>query len=265
MRRLAARARRRRRARAGPGNGASSGAASCAPRSWTENAPASKPGSARTLIGGSTMIPASPAGIALIPAAANSDRQRVARRDAAVDAKRERRMRVARGEHVLPLGGKFALARDRSTSADATSARPDRSRTASQQRIALAQETPQQRVDERLGRRTRQRRRRVHRVIDDGERRRPRVQELIDRDGDETVQRRIGDRLRRERSHQRVERAPVPQRAVGRAPGRARGGDRANRAPRARRFRARRAASIRPARAGPQRVASRCASRIRAS
>src|SRR6185369_9614944 len=35
--------------------------------------------------------------------------QRVARRDAAVDAKRERRLRIAGGKDVLPLGGKFAL------------------------------------------------------------------------------------------------------------------------------------------------------------
>jgi hypothetical protein len=83
-----------------------------------------------------------------------------------------------------------------------------------QERIALAQKAPQERIDEALRPRARQRRSRVHRVIDDGKGRRAHVQQLIDRDGDETMQRGVRDRLGRELLHQRVERAPVPQRAV---------------------------------------------------
>ena len=78
------------------------------------------------------------------------------------------------------------------------------------------------------------------------------------------MQRRIGDRLRRELAHQRVERAPVPQRAVARAPGRARDGGPAHRAPPARCSRAPRASVAPPSTRSTASVASRCASRIRA-
>jgi hypothetical protein len=69
---LAARARRRRRARAARQR-RSSGAASCAPGSWTANATAIESGNARRVHCRLTTIPASPAGVAADPAAANSD------------------------------------------------------------------------------------------------------------------------------------------------------------------------------------------------
>ena len=52
-------------------------------------------------------------------------------------------------------------------------------------------------------------------MIDDGERRRARVIELVERDGDETPEHRICERLCRERANDRFERSPVAQRAVG--------------------------------------------------
>ena len=121
------------------------------------------------------------------------------------------------------------------------------------QRFALAQEPAQQRIDERLGRGTRQRRRRVHRMIDDGERRRARVFELVDRDGDETVERRIGDRLRRELRAPAHRACPNAAACRTQAPARARGGVPARPSPPARTRRARPAASSRPAPAGRQR------------
>ena len=160
------------------------------------------------------MIPASPAGVAVIPAPAKSDSSasRVATR---------RLTRSASGACALPEAStscqsvrEFALhAVDPPAGCDQRAT--GSATTALVQRFALPQKAPQQRVDERLGGRSRQRRRRIHGVIDDRERRRARVLELIDRDGDETAERRIGDRLRRERANERVEPAPMPQRAVG--------------------------------------------------
>ena len=74
--------RRRRRARACPFATPSSGAASCAPRSCTENAPASNPGSSCTGRGTSTMMPASPAGARADARLREARQQRLARRRA---------------------------------------------------------------------------------------------------------------------------------------------------------------------------------------
>ena len=196
-----------------PGNGCKSGAASCAPRSWTENAPAIESRQRAHTHRGFDEDSRIACRRRIDPRGSELRQQRVPRRDVAVDAKRERRLRVARGEHVLPVVREFAL-----HALDPPSGmRPACDRIGNYglfQRLALPHEATQQRIDERLGGRTRQYRGRVHRVIDDGERRRARVQELIDRHSDETAQRRIGNRLRRERAHQRIEPAPVPQRAV---------------------------------------------------
>ena len=133
----------------------------------------------------------------------------------AVDAQRERRaLRCRRRGSIRQCCGPVrAHARD-----PPARMRPAADRLASralEQRLALAQEPAQQRVDERLRRRPRDLRRGGDRVIDDGERRRVRVLELIERDRDERRELAVGDRLVRERADQRVERALVPQRAVG--------------------------------------------------
>ncbi len=54
-----------------PSRASRSGAASCAPRSCTENAPSAKPGSVATGLGAATTIPASPSARASMPSAAN--------------------------------------------------------------------------------------------------------------------------------------------------------------------------------------------------
>ena len=160
------------------------------------------------------MIPASPAGAAVTPAAANAA-------SSASRAEARRFTRSASGGRALPAASISCQSSGYSRCTRSIHHRGCDQRatgsanTAAFERFALAQETAQQRIDERLGRRARQRRRRVHRVIDDGERRRARVLELIDRDRDETMERRIGDGLGREPAHERIERAPVPQRAVG--------------------------------------------------
>jgi len=53
-----------------PSSTRKSGEASCAPASWTENAPSSKPGSSVTGRGSRTMSPDSPTGSAATPSAA---------------------------------------------------------------------------------------------------------------------------------------------------------------------------------------------------
>src|SRR5690349_7399942 len=81
--------------------------------------------------------------------------------------------------------------------------------------FALAQVTAQHCIDERFRTGPHEFARREHRSIDDGKRRRARVIELIDRNGDERAQQRFGDGLADERAPERVERAPVAQRAIG--------------------------------------------------
>ncbi len=196
-----------------PGSGCRSGAASCAPGSWTANAPASNPGSTRGCIAGSD----DDAGIAHRRGGdfrfGERRQQRVARRDAAIHAKREWRLRVAGREHRLPFRREFALhALD--PPARVRPARDGIGVRGQLERVALAQKAAQERIDQRLGRGTRQHRRGVDRMIDDGEGRRSRMQELIERDRHETAKRSVRDRLRRERAHVCFEPAPVPQRAV---------------------------------------------------
>jgi hypothetical protein len=80
---------------------------------------------------------------------------------------------------------------------------------------ALAQVPAKQRVRECLGAGPDRLPRRGDRAIDDGEWRRPRVIELVERNGEERAQERIGDRLPREGVDDRGQRSPVPQRSVG--------------------------------------------------
>ncbi len=140
--------------------------------------------------------------------------ERLARGRPRVHAQRQRRALVAGGEDSFPVR--------RVVGAHAVDPplrmRPARHRVGAHrraQRLALAQVAPQQRVDQRLGGRARDPRRAVDRVVDDGERRRPRVIELVERDRDQVAQRGIGEGLRRQLRRQRGERAPVAQRAVG--------------------------------------------------
>ena len=197
-----------------PSRGASSGAASCAPRSCTANAPSAKPGSAVTGRGGSTMMPSVPAACAPMPSAANlaSSASRVPTRG--VDAQRERRTLVADGEHLFPMVRMVGF-----DAADPPARiRPARDRTRRDdlrvQRVALAQVPAQHRVDERLRLRTGNQRGRVDGAVDDGKRRRVGVVELIQRDGDQRGERRIGDGFARQRARQRIVAAPVAQRSI---------------------------------------------------
>ena len=164
--------------------------------------------------GGLDDDPALPRGRRGDAGAVECRQQLLPRGDPAVHAQRQRRARVARGEHLLPAVRVFAAhAVD-----PPLRMRPARNGIRQHrlvQRVALPQEAAQQRIDERLGGRARQRRRCIHGVIDDRERWCARAFELIDRDGDEAMEHRIGDGLRRELAHERIERAPMPQRAVG--------------------------------------------------
>ena len=81
------------------------------------------------------------------------------------------------------------------------------------ERVALAQVASQQRIDERLDAGVCERRRRIHRAIDDGKRRRPGVVELIQGHRDERRERWRGLALR-ERLHERREAAPMAQRTA---------------------------------------------------
>ena len=180
------RARRRRRARACRRRASSSGAASCAPASCTaERALGEARQLASPAAAASTMMPAvADRRCAAIPAAREAREQRVARR------RRARLTRSVSGGRSLPAARIasqcvriVARARARSTSADATSARPASRAHRRVQRVALAQVAAQQRVDRApspAGRTSVAGR--VDRAIDDGERRRARVVELIERD-----------------------------------------------------------------------------------
>ena len=83
-----------------------------------------------------------------------------------------------------------------------------------EERLPLAQEPTQQRIHQSLRGGARDLAGRRDRLIDDGERRRLRMHELIERHRDERCQLQVGDRLRREHADEGIERAVVAQRAV---------------------------------------------------
>ena len=82
----------------------SNGAASCAPASCTANAPSAKPGSARDRQRRSTMMPCAPPPSRSPSRRANRASERTrACPTRAIDAQRQRRALVARGEDLLPV------------------------------------------------------------------------------------------------------------------------------------------------------------------
>ena len=135
------------------------------------------------------MAPAAPTAVAATPAAAQAASQssRVVTR---------RFTRTVSGGRALPASRMSSQSSGQSA-ADALDP-PERIRVAPDriladrrvQRFALAQVTPQEGVDQRLGRRARQFARGGDRAIDDGERRRAGVAQLVQRDGRQAAQRR---------------------------------------------------------------------------
>ena len=153
--------------------------------------------------------------------------QRVARRDAPIDAQRQRRARVARLEDRLPVGrivAPHAIDPPLRVRPARDVARRDRRAHV----VALAQVAAQQRVDERLGAPgARASPAAATARSTTANARRARVIELVERDGDQRAQQRIGDRLSRELRRRSRRACPsaaacrrrAPARACGRAAG----------------------------------------------
>ena len=83
------------------------------------------------------------------------------------------------------------------------------------QRVAFAQVAPQHRIDQRLRLRAGKGACGVDRAVDHGERGRIGVVELIQRDGNQRSERRVGDGLGRQRPGQRFAAAPMAQCSIG--------------------------------------------------
>jgi hypothetical protein len=139
--------------------------------------------------------------------------QLVAPDEAPIDAQRKRRTRIARFEDRLPVLGMVA-ARAIDPPLRIRPARDVARDNRAAHVVLLAQVSAQERIGERLRRGPHRFARRRHCAIDDGESGCARVIELVDGDGHQRAEQRIGDRLSRETANDRVERAPVPQRAV---------------------------------------------------
>ena len=148
--------------------------------------------------------------------------QRIARRDPAIHAQRQRRAFISGRQNLRPM-----LRMIRFDPADPPARiRPAGDRTRSRhlgiERVTFAQIPAKQRIEERLRLRTAHERRRLDRLVDDGKRRCVRMVELIERYRDQRRQRRIRKRFRGERLRQSPSSVPSAATCHRRAPAPAR-------------------------------------------